>query len=82
MTSQLEIRDASGWTIFIFGLLAFLFGLISLIRPELLLSTLGFTALGRTSRAAGDYTLVFILYSCIFNGIVQCGRLLYARLIV
>lgn len=63
MTSQFKIRDASGWTIFIFGLLAFLFGLISLIRPELLLSILGFTVLERTSRAAGDYTLVFIIAS-------------------
>lgn len=63
MTSQLKIRDASGWTIFIFGLLAFLFGLISLIRPEWLLSILGFAVLDRTSRAAGDYTLVFIIAS-------------------
>ena len=63
MTSQLKIRDASGWTIFIFGLLAFLFGLFSLIRPELLLSVLGFTVLDRASRAAGDYTIVFAIAS-------------------
>jgi|SRR5687767_16025354 hypothetical protein len=63
MTSQLKIRDASGWTIFIFGLLALLLGLLGLIRPELLLSVLGFTVLDRASRAAGDYTLVFMIAS-------------------
>ena len=63
MTSSLGIRDASGWTIFIFGVLALLFGLVSLLRPELLLSTLGFNVLDRTSRATGDYTLVFIISS-------------------
>ena len=65
MTSKLKIRDASGWTIFIFGLLAFLFGLFSLIRPELLLSVLGFTVLDRASRVAGDYTIVFAIASAI-----------------
>lgn len=63
MTSTLRIRDASGWTIFVFGLLALLFGLVSLLRPELLLSTLGFNVLDRASRVTGDYTLVFILAS-------------------
>jgi hypothetical protein len=63
MASKLTIKDASGWTIFIFGLLALLFGLVSLLRPELLLSTLGFTMLNRASRAAGDYTLVFAIAS-------------------
>ncbi|MCI0553932.1 MAG: hypothetical protein L0287_23540 [Anaerolineae bacterium] len=63
MTSKLTIRDASGWTIFIFGLLALLLGLLGMLRPELLLSILGFTVLDRASRAAGDYTLVFIIAS-------------------
>jgi hypothetical protein len=63
MTSSLKIRDASGWTMFIFGVLAFLLGLLGLIRPELLLSILGFTVLDRAARAAGDYTLVFMLAS-------------------
>jgi hypothetical protein len=63
MTSTLKIRDASGWTIFIFGLLALLFGLLSLLRPELLLSVLGFTLLDRDFRVAGDYTLVFVIAS-------------------
>ncbi len=61
--SKLRIRDASGWTIFIFGLLALLLGLLGLLRPEILLSLLGFTVLDRTSRATGDYTLVFMIAS-------------------
>lgn len=63
MTSNLRIRDASGWTVFIFGLLAFLLGLLGLFRPELLLSLLGFTVLDRASRSTGDYTLVFMIAS-------------------
>jgi hypothetical protein len=63
MTSTLKIRDASGWTMFIFGALAFLLGLVGLIRPELLLSILGFTVLDRAARPAGDYTLVFMIAS-------------------
>jgi Na+-driven multidrug efflux pump len=63
MSSKFKIRDASGWTIFIFGLLALLLGLLGLIRPELLLSLLGFTTLDRAARAAGDYTLVFMIAS-------------------
>lgn len=60
MTSTLKIRDASGWTMFIFGALAFLLGLLGLIRPEILLSILGFSVLDRAARAAGDYSLVFM----------------------
>ena len=63
MTSKLEIRDASGWTMFIFGVLALLLGVLGLIRPELLLSILGFTVLDRAARVAGDYTLVFMIAS-------------------
>jgi hypothetical protein len=63
MTSKFKIRDASGWTMFIFGALAFLLGLMGLIRPELLLSILGFTVLDRAVRANGDYTLVFMIAS-------------------
>ena len=50
---MLKIRDASGWTIFIFGALALLLGLVGLIRPEILLSLLGFTVVDRAARAAG-----------------------------
>jgi hypothetical protein len=56
-----RIRSASGWTMFIFGVLAFLLGLLGLLRPEVVLSLLGFTVLDRTARAAGDYTLVFVI---------------------
>jgi hypothetical protein len=63
MVVKLKIRDTSGWTIFIFGALAFLLGLLGLIRPELLLSILGFTVLDRVERIAGDYTIVFMIAS-------------------
>src|SRR5512145_2030552 len=63
MGLKLKIRDASGWTMFVFGVLALLLGLLGLIRPELLLSILGFTVLDRAERAAGDYSLVFMIAS-------------------
>lgn len=58
-----KIRDASGWTMFIFGVLALLLGLVGLIRPEILLSLLGFEVIDRAARTAGDYTLVFMTAS-------------------
>jgi hypothetical protein len=61
MTSTWKIRDAAGWTMFIFGVLALLLGFLGIIRPELLLSILGFTVLDRAQRVAGDYTLVFMI---------------------
>jgi len=48
---------------FIFGTLALLFGLLGLIRPEILLSALGFEVLPRSARVTGDYTLVFAIAS-------------------
>jgi hypothetical protein len=63
MTSTLKIRDASGWTMFVFGVLALLLGFVGVIRPELLLSLLSFTVLDRTTRVAGDYTLIFMIAS-------------------
>ncbi|MGA7193264.1 MAG: hypothetical protein WBW94_06500 [Anaerolineales bacterium] len=60
---QYRIRSASGWTMFVFGVLAFFLGLLGLLRPELVLALLGFTVLDRASRAAGDYTLVFVIAS-------------------
>ncbi len=63
MTSKFRIRDASGWTMFIFGVLAMLLGLVGILRPEFLLSLLGFTVLDRSARATGDYTLVFMIAS-------------------
>src|SRR5512138_1419030 len=63
MTSKLTLRNASGWTMFVFGVIALLLGLLGLVRPELILSLLGFTVLDRITRAAGDYTLVFMIAS-------------------
>ena len=63
MTSTWKIRDVSGWTMFIFGVLALLLGFLGIIRPEWLLSILGFTVLDRAERVAGDYTLVFLIAS-------------------
>lgn len=59
----MKIRDASGWTMFIFGILALLLGLIGLIRPEMLLTLLGFDVIERAERVPGDYTLVFMIAS-------------------
>ena len=63
MTFRLKIQDKAGWTMFVFGALALLLGLLGLLRPELLLSLLGFTVLDRAARAAGDYTIVFMIAS-------------------
>lgn len=60
---MIKIKDASGWTMFIFGAIALLLGLLGLLRPEILLSILGFPVVERASRVAGDYTLVFITAS-------------------
>jgi len=60
---MIKIKDASGWTMFIFGAIALLLGLLGLLRPEMLLSILGFPVLDRIARLAGDYTLVFITAS-------------------
>lgn len=59
----MRIRDAAGWTMFIFGFLALLLGLTGLIRPEILLSLLGFEVIERAQRAAGDHTIVFMIAS-------------------
>ncbi len=63
MTANLKIRDAAGWTMFVFGSIALLLGLLGLLRPEILLSLLGFEVLDRAARTAGDYTLVFMTAS-------------------
>lgn len=61
--SQLRLRNASSWTMFIFGLLAAVLGIIGLIRPEFTLSILGFQIIERVDRAVGDFTLVFLTAS-------------------
>jgi len=60
---MIKIKDTAGWTMLIFGALALILGLLGLLRPEILLSILGFTVLDRGVRVAGDYTLVFITAS-------------------
>jgi hypothetical protein len=59
----MKIRDASGWTMFIFGVIAIVLGLIGLIRPEILLSILGFEIVEQARRTAGDFTPVFLTAS-------------------
>lgn len=61
--SSLKIRDFAGWTIFIFGLLAFILGLVGLLSPETILSLLGFEVIDRLGRLAGDHTLTFMAAS-------------------
>lgn len=56
----MKIRDASGWTMFIFGIMALLLGALGIIRPELQLSILGFEVVERAARASSDYTLTFM----------------------
>lgn len=56
----MKIRDASGWTMFIFGIMAFLLGALGIIKPELQLSMLGFEVVERAARASSDYTLTFM----------------------
>jgi Na+-driven multidrug efflux pump len=63
MTSKYSIKDTAGWTMFIFGFMALLLGLLGLARPEALLSLLGFPVLERVARPAEDYTIVFTLAS-------------------
>ena len=56
----MKIRDASGWTMFVFGVMAFLLGALGILRPELQLSMLGFEVVDRAARASSDYTLTFM----------------------
>lgn len=61
--SALRIRNLSGWTIFIFGVLALLLGLAGLIQPEITLNLLGLEVLDRADRAVGDFTVMFLTAS-------------------
>jgi hypothetical protein len=60
MLSNLKIRNPSSWTMFVFGVLAFLLGFLGLINPDFTLLQLGFEVVDNTQRASYDYTLVFI----------------------
>ena len=61
--SGYRIRNASSWTIFIFGLMAFALGVVGLVWPESTLLQLGFDIVERTARPDFDYTIVFITAS-------------------
>ena len=63
LLSSLKIHNASGWTMFIFGVLAFVLGLAGLVSPESVLTLLGFEIIERSQRLAGDYTLTFMAAS-------------------
>lgn len=63
----MKIRDASGWTMFVFGILAFLFGLLVLIRYELILFNYGFDALSLIRHAASDYRIILMMASSIVS---------------
>ena len=56
----MKIRDASGWTIFMFGVMAFLLGALGIVSPETQLAILGFEVIDRAARASSDYTLTFM----------------------
>ena len=60
---MLKIRDTSGWTIFIFGVMAFLLGVVGIFRPVILLGILGFEVIERAARASSDYTITFMTAS-------------------
>ncbi|MEU1720086.1 hypothetical protein ACNF49_03260 [Actinomadura sp. ATCC 39365] len=54
-------RSTAGWTIGVFGVLAFALGLVGLLSPDSLLVLLGFEVLD--VRPSGDYTLVYMAAS-------------------
>jgi hypothetical protein len=56
-------RSAAGWTMAVFGVLALLMGIVGLVRPDALLSLLGFELVDAADRAGGDHTLTFLAAS-------------------
>ncbi|GAB4401051.1 MAG: hypothetical protein OHK0031_19400 [Anaerolineales bacterium] len=60
---KLQLRSPSAWTMFIFGALAILLGLVGIIRPEWTLALVGFSVSEAAARLPGDYTLVFVTAS-------------------
>jgi hypothetical protein len=57
------VRTVSDLTVFIFGLMAILVGLLGLISPETILKLMNFVVLDRSTRQDGDYTIAFVLSS-------------------
>ena len=60
MFTNWRIRNTSSLTMLIFGILAFVFGLVGLLSPETVLSVTSMEVLPHTERVPGDYTLTFI----------------------
>lgn len=56
-------RDASGWTMAVFGVLAVIMGVVGLVAPDALLALLGFERLAGADRAPGDHTRTFMAAS-------------------
>ncbi len=56
-------KSFSGWTIFVFGVLALTIGFIGLLYPDSMLYQLGFKIIPQTDRTDSDYTIVFITTS-------------------
>lgn len=56
-------RTAAGWTVAVFGLIAVVLGVVGVVRPEALLTLLGFEVIPAHERAPGDYTRVFLTAS-------------------
>jgi hypothetical protein len=54
-------RDASGWTMAVFGVLAVIMGVVGLVAPDTLLALLGFDRVA--DRAPGDFTRTFMAAS-------------------
>ena len=48
---------------FIFGILAFLLGLLGIVKPETVLFLLGFEIVDQAEKATHDYTFVFMMTS-------------------
>ncbi len=63
LTAKYRLRDASGWAMFVFGVLAILLGSAGILSPASLLKMLGFEVVDAAQRASHDYTLVFIVAS-------------------
>ncbi len=61
--SKYKIRNISSLTMFIFGILAFLLGLLGIVKPETVLFQLGFEIVDQAEKATHDYTLVFMMTS-------------------
>ncbi len=57
------IRTISDWSIFVFGLMAILVGLLGIISPETILNLMNFIVLDRSIRQDGDYTIAFLICS-------------------